>query len=605
MNDFLIAVPRLGLLSADKAARENEAKTRLASVAATYQRYKAEGSAGTATVDFPASGSTGAVLTWPNGESHVQSRGDFWAVSTDQRTTMSLLHAMRLRGGALVYDSPAWGSYAATFGEKYSQRVWFWNTTPALEAIHFGADSEFVFVSNRPLLVALSLSHGLADVDLDRAYLPEYLHLGYSVSGRTSFKGVTTIPVNGCLVVHRGEIFFREVPRMISELSAEHGEEEGAEALAQALQSATRRSLEQANGATTQLRLSGGKDSRLLAGLLRQQGAGVEAITYGVEEDTEVQLSRRIAQMAGFPHTVSSPSLAVGVNLRERVERIMFECGGIPASEAHLGETVGSDPSLLGEPIMLGQWPLMKGGIAKVMRYPEGGIRGAVHKQASNILSSRTANPIVDMLNEWFDDAVAGTELEKLYLFAREFRSGRYLHSHVTHYSRDALVIYPISDMQVTAVCDVLTMAEKVSQRALFLATQRIWPEVMALPLHGSSWRFEAGGPADISGNTYGLRNAAQPIQQLPRQRTHAQVDQSTPGDSIQNLAIEIVSGGRWPYFRDLLSTEMSNAIESTATGQSAPPAGMSIRAYKKSVWRVLLADVWLSGGWLRDLRES
>src|SRR5699024_11105473 len=93
------------------------------------------------------------------------------------------------------------------------------------------------------------------------------------------------------------------------------------------------------------------------------------------------------------------------------------------------------------------------------------------------------------------DELLINREIEKLYLFAREFRSGRYLHAHIAQYSGSSMIAYPIADAEVGAVCDALTMYEKVSEKSLFGALQRIWPEVMRVPLDRSRWRFEAAGP--------------------------------------------------------------------------------------------------------------
>jgi asparagine synthase (glutamine-hydrolysing) len=55
---------------------------------------------------------------------------------------------------------------------------------------------------------------------------------------------------------------------------------------------------------STALLLSGGLDSRLLAGALREAGLPFEAITFGAPTDTEQRFARRVAAQLGVPHRV-------------------------------------------------------------------------------------------------------------------------------------------------------------------------------------------------------------------------------------------------------------------------------------------------------------
>lgn len=602
MSDFIVAVPTPELLRETSTVRKSATSRIFDQVATAYTEFLVDYGPHDRSVTFPGAQSTAGVLSWSRAsDDDVITNGDFWSVAAGSSVAENLAHNMAIRGGSLVHTVPVWGAYAAVFGERYSNRVWFWNTTPALEAIHYGSDVEFTYVSNRPLLVALALSRGRPDVTLSPNFVSEYLHFGYSVSGATPYLGVSTLDVSECLVVSDGTISFRDAPQQDCHLPRDHSEREGALALKEALTRSMDRCVAEIGTDPLQFRLSGGKDSRLLAGLLRGSSVDVQAVTFGVEQDIEVQLSRRIASMAEFDHNVTAPRQADGDSLRAQIGRVIFESGGIPPSEAHLGATAGATPSFPGQPIMLGQWPLTKGGLAKVMRYNDSGIRTALQSQGSPLLSRIEAQQYIDMVDEWADSVAAPSEIEKLYLFARQFRSGRYLHSHITHYSRDSTIVYPISDSEVTAVCDALTMAEKVSQRALFLALQDIWSDVVDLPLHGSVWRFEVAGPADISGSGYGSRKSGTIVGSGSNDIDAATVGSSERVPAIE-LAGEIVKSARWIYLRSILSEDIAASVEECAAGHVSLPAEMSNREFYKLTWRLLVADVWLSGAWLSHL---
>src|SRR5699024_2346936 len=83
-----------------------------------------------------------------------------WAFATSPLHSAALIEAVSTHAGDIRYDQPVWGSYAAIMGDKNTNRVFAWNTVPALEAIHYGQDEHFTYISNRPLFVALAMSDG-------------------------------------------------------------------------------------------------------------------------------------------------------------------------------------------------------------------------------------------------------------------------------------------------------------------------------------------------------------------------------------------------------------------------------------------------------------
>ena len=509
---FLCIVPKFERTSASEPGHIYSEITQIAeSTEAAYRPYLSS-AYGKPVLKRASSNSTGFLVVWNRTEDSEAgsywSSGDRWVATAGQQVAQSIHSYVALAGGSLRYTRPVWGSYAAVLGERYTDRITAWSTAPALEAIHYGENSRYVFISNRPIIAALGRVNGdPTKLSLSDDYLSEYLAYGYSVSGQTPFSGIFTSPVNSAISVVKGRLQTEPAPKGLdSGLAPDHTEAEGAEALARALTNAMDRTEKEIRDGSLQVRLSGGKDSRLMLGLLRGRNLNASAITYGVHSDAEVTIAARVAAMAGIPHRVDSPPLSVGSNTSEQTLRTILECGGIPPSEPHLARNIGSNPEHPNDAIMLGQWPLFKGGMAKVVRYPKGGIEKALCNQISPLVGQDLRSHYEMSILAWAHSVHASSELEKLYLFAREFRSGRYLHSHISHYARDARIAYPISDSEVTAVSDDLSMYEKVSQKSLFRAMREIWPESLAVPLHNSIWRFETGGPTDVSGPDYDLR---------------------------------------------------------------------------------------------------
>ncbi|MEE1620714.1 hypothetical protein ACQ7DA_07855 [Zafaria sp. J156] len=603
MSEFLVAIPRLDRSSFEGQLVPQRNQDRLARIAEGYSRFLGPAYGDEPRISSTAGQGTAAVLSWTRtGEpERVRTQGDLWTVTAGTDAGAELLQSLTLRGGRLLYETPVWGQYATVVGERYLDRVTAWNTVPALEAIHYAVADDYVFISNRPLLAALGLVSGVRSaVQLDLGYLSEYLHFGYSISGLTPFTGVRTIPADRALAVRGGEPRLVDLPAgLTGSLASRHSVEEGAEALADALQSAMDRSQASLEGRPLQLRMSGGKDSRLLLGLLRGRDIEVRALTYGQEIDGDVQLARTMTAMTGTPHSVEIPELAAGDALADQVGRTVFESGGLPPSEPHTSRYRGADPRRPGEAIMLGQWPLTKGGLAKRMRYTPEGVEDRVLKQGGALLNASARAPHDEMLRGWLADVQASSDLEKLYLFARQFRSGRYLQAHVAHYSRDGQLAYPISDAQVADVCDTLSMLEKVSEKALFGALGRIWPEVLGLPLDRSTWRFESGGKDEAySGALYEARSTPLPPVEAPAPSGPRRPSEFSTTLAVQ-LATEILGSDRAPVFASLLSDDVFEALILAAAGNLAVPEGMNRMEMVKYFWRIYAADVWLSRAWL------
>jgi hypothetical protein len=599
---FLVAIPTADRDLPASPDSPDRMRDRLARVAAGFAPLLGPDYEPTPAIEDPAQGRA-AVLTWRRrGDAGVAlAQGDHWSVTAGSAVDADLRASVRRRAGRLVYDRPVWGQYATVWGERYADRVTAWNTVPALEAIHWGEAGGYVFVSNRPLLVALGAVAGARSaVQLSTDYLTEYLLYGYSVRGQTPFAGVHTIPVNRALQVHRGRAGLVDIPAGLEgPLPVEHTAEDGVDALAGALTSAMDRTLNDLQGRPLQLRMSGGKDSRLLLGLLRERDVDVQAVTFGRSTDPDVRLAQWLTEGTNTPHSHRLPDLAPAETLCGQVALTIAAGGGIPASEPHTARYRAADPQRPGEAIMLGQWPLTKGGMAKRMRYPQGAIWATVRKQGGALLNQGAREEADAWLHQWFTDVPAVNDLEKLYLFAREFRSGRYLHAHIAQFSGEAKIAYPISDAEVAAVCDALTMGEKVSERALFGALERVWPDVMAVPLDRSVWRFESGGPdPDYSGPHYEARSTPLPEVAAEPEAVDRPSEFSTK--LTVQLAREITASDRRDLFASLLDAPVWEALRTAASrGEVVVPEGMVRMELVKYFWRVYVADIWLSRQWL------
>lgn len=601
---FLAVIPT-------ESSQDSERKLRavVERLVETYSGIAGEGHGRVPEIVSLGNAMSGFVAVWkrPQDSRALAVAGPNVAVMSGTPLADELLVGLTRQAGRLRYSQPVWGMYACAYLERDANRFTAWNTSPALEGIHFGATDEFVAISNRPMLVALARSEGvLSQISTSDAFIDEYLLYGYSITGQTAFDGVRTLEATRSLVVQDGVLSFNELPAGLhSTLSTGHSFDEGVEALEVSLRNATSRSIEQIGSNRMQLRMSGGKDSRLLLGLFRNSNVDLYAATMGRVGDPEVSLAAELTSMAAVEHHINRPSLARGESLRDKVATTIARSDGQPPTEAHQAIYKGAEPLRTNDAITLGQWPLMKGGLANHTQYSVEEARRRLRAQGSWILEASRREPFDEFLMSWFDKVQARSISEKLYLFSREFRSGRWLQPQTALFARDAINVYPISDSEVTATVDALRLEDKVDESVYFGALKRIWPESLSLPLRGSVWAFEKRGPKDgLSGKWYQSRHRQFTSGDYPHlivNRDGSRQMSEYSNDTMAEAVKELLKSPRKDLLLSRIAPELREVLYASDSGGQLVAQGKNSKQTAVGIWRLYCADVWLSKDWLQS----
>jgi asparagine synthase (glutamine-hydrolysing) len=173
--------------------------------------------------------------------------------------------------------------------------------------VYYGAARDVVIVSSSPTLISL---HPLFPARLDLEGLVGILLTDALVDNRPLLAGVHRLPPGRALVWRAGqgsrEIVQYEMP--VSDRSSTLSFTEQTEQLHHLLQSAVERhsSARAQNG----LLLSGGRDSRMLAGYLERLARKPRALTMGRPGDYEVSCASRVARELGLDHLIDTTPAA-------------------------------------------------------------------------------------------------------------------------------------------------------------------------------------------------------------------------------------------------------------------------------------------------------
>lgn len=550
---------------------------------------------------------SGYVLIWdridPQSLFSSSDKESVWTVSSSMNVSESIIHNVSRRGGKLQYVNPVWGHYTVLRAEYHMNQFQAWNTIPALEAINFAEDNNFVYVSNMPLAIALAMAEGDAkNIQLNEDYISEYLAFGYSLSGKTGFKDVYVLPPTQMLNINKGAISFERSPSgLCVSLSENHSQEEGAEHLLLALKNSMDRSISQMRGEKIQLHMSGGKDSRLCALLAEPYNEKFYSVNFGQLGELESSIAAIISDEVGIPIEITSAKLSEGKTLKQKVASTIRYTDGILPSEPHLSLFIRTMPKTENESIMEGQWPLFKGGEVKRMKKKEDRIKQTLLKIPLPILNSKEMEHHNNFLMDWYSNVEARTNLEKLYLFSREFRSGRWLQGNVAMFSRHTDVLYPICDSEVTAVSDALTLVEKVSQTALYYVMNSLSSTITHLPLANSRWPAHTNSMVESFLEKNPEKNIYDEFLNIKTKPNfvHQESIDSLSLDVVSEISLSIIDSKTFSYYTKILNESFIESLQRASGGIMSPPLDMPDKLFKSAIWRLFVVDVWLSKSWL------
>ncbi len=285
-----------------------------------------------------------AVHAWCNDPTHPQHAGLIHEDGPDAITLSGHIYdadvvdqaalLRRLRGAsdgrAFAADLP--GLFAVTLADGSRNTLRTWNSLIPTEPVYWTETDDLVVVGSRAVLVHLIGTGGsMPEYDLTR--FGPLLSCGYFASDFTPFRNTKVLPPNSEL-----EISPRGVQITAIDDVADSFGEDGAEPSDTFWDEMTERMLGTMKavagfGGDIKLNLSGGKDSRLLAGALVSAGVDFSARTAGFATDTDVLGGLKVAEILNLDHRVDSPDnqspTDVQTNLMRHACSWMFRTDGM------------------------------------------------------------------------------------------------------------------------------------------------------------------------------------------------------------------------------------------------------------------------------------
>lgn len=560
--------------------------------------------------------STGAVLVeWCSTDGSDTIRvGQAWSASTEPNVSLDIIRSFESQSGQLRLKRPVWGSYATVVGRYDSDRLFAWGTVPGIEAIYYSHNEDTIFISNRPLPIACGrVRASVHEIELDEEYLRDYLSFGFPMSGNSPFSGVWSVPAGSAVSVYQGEFAIVEAPNSptASLEPTPHDHSAGSAELTSALRLATQRRLESLGDRPIQLRLSGGKDSRLMLALLRDAGATkITAVTQGDASSQEVMVAKELAHLAGVEHQSVHARLANVAGVLDSVDQSIKDSQGLLLSEAIGMPYAFADPLQIGEGYAAGQWPTFKAPYVRSTAHTLSDLDIEWNAHIADNLSAELYEHASRSIRKWVASVSSIANNDILYLYGRNVRANSYMQASSIAIDKYSKVLFPFVDSQVTSVSDVLPDNARRSEIPLFLAMRELWPESLSVPLaRGGRFRFERKGAVEgISGPDFGRRTQKPKptdINVVNPDYLDQAADRELLDSPLSEGARRVLLSETWPSLREYLSSDFVGLLERLANSGSEHEALVSLKTRRRriltrvSIWRLIAADAWLSKRWL------
>lgn len=408
-----------------------------------------------------------------------------------------------------------------------------WPSIPASGTLYYAMTDAGLVICNRPKLLAC-----LINSDIDQKYISYMITTGYPIDDTTPYVGVKSLLAGHALHAQNGQ--FHIVRRRLASVGVVPRTPEAALEAERVFQ----RELIRACGAVSrfknvELRLSGGKDSRLIISALSAGNQKVICHARGTGEDADI--ARDIADKLGFEftNTVSEPLDAKLFETGVRKSLILSD--GLVETEAHVGLTIPFRIIEEQDGIIYGHSHLQKGGFARTMANTNREVALDTLKKAvvPEYIEHEERKKLLGELDSVIGMFEYKASIDILYMTYAVLRAGRYLEPLYLKTATAYTPIYPLNDERMYVACSRLSRDERTNERAIYKAINDNAPILKGLALCEDKWRFEPKEmlpAAKLSEENYATESTPSEFQKMVRMARNG-----IRGSQIVNMAIELL----------------------------------------------------------------
>ena len=416
--------------------------------------------------------------------------------------------ASRDRDERPILRSPG-GIYSYVTVRRRDGQLCAGHSMPTLEPVYYTETSSGLHVGNNPLLVHVA-STGMDRPKMDESFYLAAVNGGVAIDGSTPFIGCYRVPPRSILISTPAAFGtrIRPAPRpdygRYRVATFRHRRDSVSESLLRA--GSILKTLP-----SGELRVSGGKDSRLIAAALSSADIPATPVNQNLPTEVEGQVADKVAQALGWDSCQRiwrEPPLTSADILRETRRKIAF-AGGLP-TQAPLQYPNRYEAAVPGPPLIMGHAHLQRGGLNARSRFFQEAIAAASSRTVSPYLrpeyAERNARIARGFVNETL--TAEGMPIQSVSFHAYlQFSLNFQLQALFAYVRNWNPLITPLLDERFTLLCeDIVTsraplsrahqssgITDLRSERIAMSVTQALAPSLLEFPL--ARGRYGCDGP--------------------------------------------------------------------------------------------------------------
>lgn len=533
----------------------------------------------------------------------VEDSSEYFAGFFDNGSAEEVSESYFLKNGRLYLSDAAPGTFlAASFRKADGSLVGFASRPCAMPGYYYNGEEIFVMSSDAIVVAVLAELLDRKSIRLSREYAIDYLSWGYTYREQSPFEDVQALPLGTYLVVRGiGNVVVREYSRTNLVDFDGASTSERARCLSESLAASIDRIPE---SELVNLRLSGGKDSRVLLSALAGGNKKFVTETRGKQSDLEVAIASELANRVGAKHIVSSVAMASPNGLLDSTLMSIQRMAGHLSAEPQQIMFEGARPQHVGQYLMMGHSHIQRGGFARTMRNDPKLTLGSLKSQCTPFVSDELKNLSDVWVSEWYSGQSFANYIEPLYELHVRKRASYYLVPQYRDYSNVAKLHYPLIGHDFVSKCDALSVFDRVSEQVIFLAAVDQLNSIMDVPLCDDLWNFDRNGKGEILPSQYEARTSEFKIPEVGGAKSGGDLYNSASVASLNAALKYIADSDELGFLLRTCSAEVGELLSAKdyvkPLEQLKSKDRLRFDLLRRFIWRMYAVSVWSTRSWLK-----
>lgn len=357
-------------------------------------------------------------------------------------------------------------------------------------SLFFSKNKGLSVLSDRPILAHMFSRERM---EMERGHIPSIIQSMFSINNTTPYVGTVKLPCTEFVSLRNG-LLLRNQRRSFSPFVIRSEEKSRIEDFQKILLESFPHGFSETNPT---LRISGGKDSRLLLALFSYLKVDATIENQNLPFSSEGQIAHMVAAAAGYDLTLSAPVASDDVT-HSFLDGYVLRGGQLNPVPLHYPyENTIVKPR---ECLVLGHAHHPRGGFARTMHAPLENVK----KRLLDSFARSLVKPELDENSEIILDYISNLKVDHplhiLYYAYSDLRVPNYLSIHYLEYQSRSIPVYPLIDERVILYLDSLIQEKEgayqiVGETLFFSAIKGFSPDLANLPLDNKRWRFEVSVP--------------------------------------------------------------------------------------------------------------